>query len=241
MNSTRTTPIVIIALSIFLAPASPAHAQSPAAPKTAAPKTATPASVTVISPIYGQLVRFSMPPTFAAVSFEKTNGPSYIREAVLKGETVDAWTQMITVTGAKGVAGNPQVTPEKFAVSMAAGFKKACPDTFAVKPFGAVKFGDQDGFVAVVGCGRIESSADKHGETALIIAVKGSADYYTIQWAERAPSSAEKPAIDEAKWKERLGKLKPIQFCPIVPGEAMPYPSCVGGNWHKLTFPSQKT
>ena len=162
--------------------------------------------------------------------FEKTNGPSYIREAVLKGETVKAWTQMITVTGAKDVAGNPQVTPEKFAVSMAAGFKKACPDTFAVKPFGAAKFGDQDGFVAVVGCGRIETSADKHGETALIIAVKGSADYYTIQWAERAPSSADKPAIDEAKWQERLSKLKPIRFCPIVPGEAMPYPSCVDKN-----------
>jgi hypothetical protein len=230
MNSTRTTPIVIVALTIFLAPAPPASAQSPAAPKTAAPKPALPPSVTVISPIFGQLVRFSMPPAFAPVSFEKTNGPSYIREAVLKGETVEAWTQMITVTGAKGIAGNPQVTPEKFAVSMAAGFKKACPDTFAVKPFGAVKFGDQDGFVAVVGCGRIETSADKHGETALIIAVKGSADYYTIQWAERAPSSADKPAINEAKWQDLLNKLQPIQFCPIVPGEAMPYPSCVGKN-----------
>jgi hypothetical protein len=240
MNSTRTTPIVLVALSIFLAPAPTASAQSPAAPKTAAPKPATP-TVTVISPIFGQLVRFSMPPAFAPASFEKTNGPSYIREAVLKGETVEAWTQMITVTGAKGIAANPQVTPQSFAVSMAAGFKKACPDTFAVKPFGAVKFGDQEGFVAVVGCGSIGPSADKHGETALIIAVKGSADYYTIQWAERAPSSADKPAIDEAKWQDRLNKLQPIRFCPIVPGETMPYPSCVGGSWHKLTFPSQKT
>ena len=72
----------------------------------------------------------------------------------------------------------------------------------------------------MAGCGRVETSADKHGETALIIAVKGSADYYTIQWAERAPSAADKPAIDEAKWQERLSKLKPIRFCPIVPGEA---------------------
>ena len=186
MNSTRTIPIVMIALGILLASAFPARAQSPAAPKTATPKAAAPKpapspSVTVISPIFGQLVRFALPSAFAPVAFEKTNGPSYIREAVLKGETVQAWKQMITVTGAQGTAGNPQVTPEKFAVSMAAGFKKACPDTFAVKPFGAVKFGDQDGFVAVVGCGRIETTADKHGENALIIAVKGSADYYTIQ------------------------------------------------------------
>jgi hypothetical protein len=224
MNSPLTTSIVIVALSVLLAPAPPAHAQTPAAPKSGPP-----ASFTVISPIYGQLVRFSMPSTFVAAA-ENVNGPSYIREAVLKGETVKQWTQMITVTGAKGTAGNPQFTPEKFAVSIAAGFKKACPDTFAVKPFGAAKFGDQDGFVAVASCGRVETSADKHGETALIVAVKGSADYYTIQWAERAPSSAEKPVIDEAKWQERLSKLKPIRFCPIVPGEAAPYPSCVGKN-----------
>ncbi|MEA2951809.1 MAG: hypothetical protein QOJ96_1329 [Alphaproteobacteria bacterium] len=235
MNASRTTSIATVALSGLILAASLAHAQTPAAPKSGPP-----AAFTVMSPIYGQLVRFSTPSNFVA-AFENVNGGSYIREAVLKGETVKAWTQMITVTGAKGVAGNPKVTPQSFAVSMAAGFKKACPDTFAVEPFGAVKLGDQDGFVAVVGCGRIETTADKHGETALIIAVKGSADYYTIQWAERAPSSADKPAIDEAKWKERLGKLKPIQFCPIVPGEAMPYPSCVGKNFQKLTFPSQKT
>jgi hypothetical protein len=113
---------------------------------------------------------------------------------------------------------------------IAGGFKKACPDTFVAKPFGATKFGDQDGFVAVAGCGRVETSTDKHGETALIVAVKGSADFYTIQWTERAPSSADKPAIDEAKWQERLSKLKPIRFCPIVPGEAAPYPSCVNKN-----------
>jgi hypothetical protein len=27
---------------------------------------------------------------------------------------------------------------------------------------------------------------------------------------------------------ERLQKLAPLRVCPIVPGEAPPYPSCVG-------------
>ena len=221
MKASLTTSLAVAGLGILLASASPARAQTPPAPKPAPP-----AAFTVISPVYGQLVRFSMPSNFVA-AHENVNGPSYIREAVPKGETAGAWTQMITVTGAKGAAGNPQMTPESFAVSMAAGFKKACPDTFAVKPFGARKFGDHDGFVAVAGCGRIETAADKHGETALLVTVKGSADFYTIQWAERTPSSAAKPAVDDAKWRERLAKLNPIRFCPIVPGEAMPYPSCV--------------
>jgi hypothetical protein len=184
-----------------------------------------PAVFKVISPIFSQLVTFSMPSTFVVVG-ENTNGPSYIREAVLKGETAARWTQMITVTGAKAMVANPKMSPEIFAVSIAGGFKSACPDTFAAKGVGPAKFGDQDGYVALASCGSVVSAPDKHGETALVVAVKGSADYYTLQWAERTPASG-KPVIDEAKWLERLRQLQPIRLCPIVPGEAAPYPSCV--------------
>jgi hypothetical protein len=184
-----------------------------------------PAVFKVISPIFSQLVTFSMPSTFVVVG-ENTNGPSYIREAVLKGETAARWTQMITVTGAKAMVANPKMSPEIFAVSIAGGFKSACPDTFAAKGVGPAKFGDQDGYVALASCGSVVSAPDKHSETALVVAVKGSADYYTLQWAERTPASG-KRVIDEAKWLERLRQLQPIRLCPIVPGEAAPYPSCV--------------
>lgn len=179
----------------------------------------------VISPIFSQLVTFSMPSTFVVVG-ENAKGPSYIREAVLKGETAGHWTQMITVTGAKAMVANPKVSPETFAASIAGGFKSACPDTFAAKGVGPAKFGDQDGYVALASCGSVVSAPDRHSETALVVAVKGSADYYTLQWAERTPASG-KPVIDEAKWLKRLRQLQPIRLCPIVPGEAAPYPSCV--------------
>jgi hypothetical protein len=201
--------------------ASSAAAQSPA-----------PSAFTVISPIFGQLVTFSLPTSFVTV-FENTNGPNYTREAVPKGETVKSWTQMITVTGvkgaagnAKGAAGNAKVSPEIFAGSMVGGFKSACPDTFAAQGFGPTKFGDQDAYVAVASCGRVEASADKHSEVALIVTVKGSADYYTLQWAERGPAAG-RTVIDEAKWLARLRQLQPIRLCPIVPDETAPYPSCV--------------
>jgi hypothetical protein len=195
--------------------ASSAAAQSPA-----------PSAFTVISPIFGQLVTFSLPTSFVTV-FENTNGPNYTREAVLKGETVKSWTQMITVTGVKGAAGNTKVSPEIFAGSMVGGFKSACPETFAAQGFGPTKFGDQDAYVAVASCGRVEASADKHSEVALIVTVKGSTDYYTLQWAERGPAAG-RTAIDEAKWLARLRQLQPIRLCPIVPGETAPYPTCVG-------------
>jgi hypothetical protein len=55
--------------------------------------------------------------------------------------------------------------------------------------------------------------------------VKGAADAYTVQWAERAAASD--AAIDEAVWRGRLHELMPIRLCAIVPGEAAPYPSCL--------------
>ena len=207
--------ILFAALCALAVP--PASAQGPA-----------PTAFKAISPIYGQLVMFGMPSNFVTV-FENTNGPNYIRESVLKGETVKSWTQMITVTGVKGAAGNPKASPESFAASLAGGFKSACPDSFTARSFGPTKFGDQDAYVAVASCGRVDSSADKHGEAALIVTVKGSADYYTLQWAERAPAAAPS-AIDEAKWLARLRQLQPIRLCPIVPGEPAPYPSCAGKN-----------
>ncbi len=198
----------------------------------------TPAPLRVISPIFSQLVMFSMPASFVAVT-EGSKGPSYIREAVLKGETPDRWTQMITVTGAKGAAGNPGVSPQSFAASIAGGFKGACPETFAAKglgekgvgekSLGETRFGDQDAFVVVAGCGQIGAGPDKHSETALIAVVKGSSDYYTLQWAERA-APVDSPGIDDAKWQQRMRLLQPIRLCPIVPGEAAPYPSCAGKN-----------
>src|SRR5206468_2173889 len=63
-------------------------------------------SFRVISPIFGQLVTFTMPSNFVAV-FENAKGGHYSREAVLKGETPERWTQMITVTGEKGLTQTP--------------------------------------------------------------------------------------------------------------------------------------
>jgi len=78
----------------------------------------------------------------------------------------------------------------------------------------------------VIGCGRVDSGPTRHSETALLITLKGASDYYTIQWAERGPETDEPPVNDE-HWQARLRELSPIDLCPIVAGEAAPYPSCV--------------
>jgi hypothetical protein len=185
-----------------------------------------PAVFTAISPIFRQLVAFSQPADFVPV-FEQPAPNRYIREAVLKGETAEVWTQMITVTGAKGLAGDPMMTPEGLVAGIAGGFERACPGTYSAAAVSRAEISGHKAFAAVASCGTVKSGNGEHSETALIVAIKGESDYYTIQWAERAAASAGPATIDSDIWKERLETLGPIRLCPIVPGEKAPYPSCV--------------
>lgn len=183
-------------------------------------------SVKSITPIFSQLLVTSFPSGFKPV-FENTRGPDYARGSVLDGENENKWTQMITITGAKGLASNPNLSPKKFAESMAGGFKRACPNSFSASNVSEEKISGYDGFIAILSCGISPSTAGRTSESALIAVIKGESDYYTVQWAERAEPSSTPIAINTAKWAERFKRLAPIKLCPRVPGEAAPYPSCV--------------
>lgn len=183
-------------------------------------------SVRTITPIWSQLVAFSFPQGFVP-AFEDVKGGHYVHESVLQGETVKKWSQMVTITGAKGLASNPNVTPTRFAGGMADGFKRTCPDSYFATGLGEIKFGSHDGFAAVLSCGVANPVGESYSESMLLIVIKGESDYYTIQWAERGEASKTPIKFDNAKWLDRFKRLTPIKLCPIVPGEQAPYPSCV--------------
>ncbi|MGV0986538.1 MAG: hypothetical protein ACOYB2_18475 [Limnohabitans sp.] len=181
-------------------------------------------SVTVATPVYSQIVMFSYPPGFKP-AFAKNTGTSYMQEYVLEGETVEKWTQMVTLSGVKGLSINQAFTPRSFVEFVASGFRSACPSSFAARSFGTLKISGHDAFVALFGCGTV-SAEPARSEIAMVLAVKGVHDYYTIQWAERAaPSSS--LILDGEKWIERLKVLNPIKVCDRVPNEPAPYPSCI--------------
>jgi hypothetical protein len=81
----------------------------------------------------------------------------------------------------------------------------------------ATKIGGYDAFVAVIGCGRVGNGADVRSETALIVAIRGSAGIYTVQWAARGAPTA-KADVEAAKWQDRLKRLAPMKPCAIVAG-----------------------
>lgn len=184
-------------------------------------------SVTTITPIFSQLLAMTLPAGFK-VAFQDARGSNYIQEAVPAGETVNNWTQMITVTGVKDLATRPELTPRSFLNSLAQNFQRACPGSFSAKPAFQGQLSGFDAFVGVVSCGTAPTPSGKSSESALIAVIKGQSDFYTIQWAERAAPSETPIEADMKKWGQRFKALSPIKLCSRVPGEAPPYPSCLG-------------
>jgi hypothetical protein len=183
------------------------------------------AQARAVTPIYGQLVMFSFPAGFKP-AHANDSGSYYIQESVLEGQTVEKWTQMVTVTGSRGLAAKPGMTPQRLLETVAAGFQRACPTTFAAVAVGNMKISGHDASIVFAGCGSVQSGAAR-SESALLVAIKGASDYYTIQWAERGALTARAPQFDADMWLARLKKLQPIKICPRVPGEPAPYQSCI--------------
>ena len=218
----RINRAVLVFTAALLVPAlTPRSSCASAAPAPAA----SDVPITSINPVFHQLVVFSLPAHFRTV-LEKTNDSFYIREHVLDGETADQWTQMITLTAAKDLASNPKVTPQVFLERIAAGLKRNCPTSFSAVTLGPRPVSGSEGFGVVASCGHVQAGGAAHSETSVMLAVRGSDDYYTLQWAERGPPSDQAPAIDAGHLAQRFNQLNPIRLCRIEPGELPPYPSC---------------
>jgi hypothetical protein len=168
------------------------------------------ASVTSVTPIFAQLIVMSVPDGFSG-AFQNTRNGFYIQESVPSGETVDHWSQMITLTGRQGAANNPQASPRALVLNIFGGFQRACPTTFAIVEMGARKIDGYEAFAAIGSCGSVPATTGSHSETALILGIKGAEDFYTIQWAERGPPSDVPLALDANQWVERFKRLEPIR------------------------------
>jgi hypothetical protein len=213
---------ILVLASLVCAVCSSAPAQSDAHAGKADLNDLKPSEI--ITPIFSEILVIPFPQGFVP-AFEHTRNDFYINEMVLKGETADHWTQMLTQTGAKGLSANPKASPEGYISSIAGGFKRTCPDTFSAKGIGTTTVSGHTGFVAYASCGTVNSSGYAHSESTLFICIKGTDDYYTVQWAERGPASSQPLAYDDAKWTERLKQLSPLKVFPRLPAPTTPQPS----------------
>lgn len=178
----------------------------------------------IVTPIWSEILVLPFPTGFVGAS-ATTHNDFYINEMVLKGETVDQWTQMITQTGRQGLSSRPNVSPEGYLSAIAGGFKRHCPDTFTAKAIGATTISGHDGFVAWASCGSVTTEGYAHSESTLFLCIKGTEDYYTVQWSERGMASSQPIVYDDTKWGERLKKLNAVTTLSRVPAQPSPNPS----------------
>ncbi len=174
----------------------------------------------IVSPIYGQLVAVAVPQDFRAGYEHEENG-SYLLELTPRTETVDAWSQMITLSGGKGLAGKLSVLD--VATELAKGYQDACPTTFSARSFPAPKVkGASEAFQGYLGCG----DTGGQSEAIVFVVIKGASDIYTVQWAERGAPQSKPMEPDPAHWRPRADTLSLARVCTKVAGEQAPYPSC---------------
>ncbi len=180
-----------------------------------------PSSVVTVTPVYAQLVVFSLPDDFHTVA-TTTGKARFAQQSVATGESVARWTQRITLAGDEAMAFSARTWPQRMVDDFAARMRKNCPDSFSTLPIANVFVGSSDTAAAVAACGSIGGRS----EAVLQLVVKGGMDVYTIEWAVRGPADGGPRGLVPAPWTGRLRSLGPIKLCRRIPGEEPPYPSC---------------
>lgn len=192
---------------------------------------ASPASAqtsTIVAPVFAQLVTGPLPEGFEP-AFEDTNDFGYLNESVPIGETVDTWSQIVTLTGAKGLAmGEGAMDARGFAEYLADSYYQSCPDSFALAELEQIQIaGAADAFAGYLGCGTLAGTT--MSEAMVFVVMVGVQDIYTLQWAEHGPASATPIDYPGGVWNDRLNILLDYaSLCEIIDGEEPPYPSCTG-------------
>src|ERR1039458_4418901 len=130
-------------------------------------------SITAVTPIFGQVIAVSYPSQFR-VANEETKGNYYLQESVKASETVDQWSEMITLTGRQGAASLPQASGKGFVLPILRDFQTACPATFSILELGPRNLDGREGFAAIGSCGNVSTAEEAsknaaHSETPPIV------------------------------------------------------------------------
>lgn len=151
---------------------------------------------------------FRLPPAFA------DSGPGgAIVEFLPEGDSLQDWSQMLTLTAAPGLAGGQDA--HAAAVGMAEGLRQgysnACPGGLGVEDLGSPAMpGAEAAFAAWLGCDEVGDSGFAESMVVLVVVAGGTT--YTAQWAERGPAVDAPPIFNFERWLPRLEAL--MTFAP---------------------------
>jgi hypothetical protein len=117
------------------------------------------------------------------VGFDRANAEQSIREEVQEGETVEAWSRMVTTQRFTGLAA--RATPREYAGNILGHVPQSCPGARSSPPQGLTVSG-RPAAQFQVDCPR---SAGGRPETFILLAVAGRSDMHVKQVAWRGSIS----------------------------------------------------
>lgn len=163
--------------------------------------------------LLGREVGIEVPPEFTPEpAYADASPEAAIVEFLPPDETIEAWTQVLTLTAYVDRSGQ---TAEQAALAMAnrlaQGYGAACPGSFAAEDLGtpAIAWAEAT-FAAWLGCGEVGKTGQSEAVVVLVLALDGTV--YTTQWAERGPAAEGPPVFDMTHWLPRLDALMTLQL-----------------------------
>lgn len=176
----------------------------------------------VAVPAEDHLLVFTLPEGFEAVS----EGDVVARRA---GETAENWTEILTLT----VDHERADQDPSMDASMLGGVVQAmCPDTLEQGGYGSwdIPGTERGAYSTWNSCGKVIGSDPARSEQWFSIAVSGPSGVYILTRVVLGPASEDGLEHDSDTIDTQMEQLVTgIKVCEATPGEAAPYPTCIGG------------
>jgi len=136
----------------------------------------------------------ALPQTYE-LGYRTQNGGAMLFEFVPKGQKVETWRELITITVDLN---GPQIAPGDYLQRFAASWKDACPGA-SHEVIASDRKNSYPGQVSLLGCDLLADTGKP--EWTLVKAIEGKDAFYTVQKAFRYQPSAE----EVRRWSAYLG------------------------------------
>lgn len=166
------------------------------------------ANVKSTVPIFNQKLEFSYSTDYK-IGFQQTQAGVFMMELIPKKDSVENWTEMLTVSGYKDLASAQ--TPDSAMKLESDSIKAACPKDFVFEKIDYKHSQNYPVALAIVGCSKHPTLAGK-SELALQLVIKGKKDIYMLKKAFHQATNA-KDSLSKANYKARADELLNVQVC----------------------------
>ncbi|MEO8530495.1 MAG: hypothetical protein ABI459_04690 [Deltaproteobacteria bacterium] len=181
---------------------------------------------TVAIPVGGKTITFDVPDGYVQ-TFEQATDKAFIRGYSPPEVADKPWTELITLTVTRNLAGLPSLSTVDFANFGLSALQSQCLGDFGKDVISAEDYtvSGQPALAIFIACANDTGKPDGHAQQVAFIAFRGTGDFYAIQWIERSAPSEKAAPYDKAIWQDRVDMLvASARLCDLKDGEAAPCP-----------------